>query len=334
MFGTGSESQPNQVGQPGQLQPEHLQPERLYPERLQSETPLVRAKSEIAPDPGNTISVLHPIIQEEAIKLENQEALRVGTFGPAEELNITPLEELKSKPDHPVYEDLGQYAQNLGVFLWEGQSIYVARGKMNAYTPNVEMKPTIKSITEAIIRKIGHETFIVDKFTSKLGWGHVLLGPDDDRAGEIIPIHIPKDGSVYFRRGSYLCSEEKVNLGLHPILSPLTGKFGGEGFLMESAKGEGKIHLIANGEILMYDLKKGEELNIDEGNLIAFDSTVNYATRPVKGGLKNWLLSGEGPLINTVKGPGRVWTSTVKKDLLKQLEEQERELKDRQIKFK
>ena len=54
-----------------------------------------------------------------------------------------------------------------------------------------------------------------------------------------------------------------------------------------------------------YDLKPDQVIKVDTGQLVAFESTVDYDIERV-GGVKSILFSGEGLFFAKMQGPGRL----------------------------
>lgn len=79
---------------------------------------------------------------------------------------------------------------------------------------------------------------------------------------------------------------------------------------MQRLSGRGTAFAEIDGELVEYELKAGEQLVVDTGNVAGFTDGVKMDIREVPG-LKNKLLGGEG-LFNTVlTGPGKVWLQTM-----------------------
>ena len=57
------------------------------------------------------------------------------------------------------------------------------------------------------------------------------------------------------------------------------------------------------------ELKAGEVIKVDTGNVVAFEPSVEYSIEMIKGGM-NIFLGGEGLFITTLKGPGKVMLQT------------------------
>ncbi|HDM91961.1 MAG TPA: AIM24 family protein, partial [Candidatus Korarchaeota archaeon] len=81
--------------------------------------------------------------------------------------------------------------------------------------------------------------------------------------------------------------------------------FGGEGLIMERVRGVGIVFIHAAGDFVEYDLKPGQTLKVDTGQLVAFESTVDYDIQRV-GGIRSILFAGEGLFLARLTGPGKV----------------------------
>jgi uncharacterized protein (AIM24 family) len=65
-----------------------------------------------------------------------------------------------------------------------------------------------------------------------------------------------------------------------------------------------------DGDLVEYELKPGQKIVVDTGNVAGFSPSVQMDIQSVPG-VKNALFGGEG-LFNTVlTGPGRVWLQTM-----------------------
>ena len=79
---------------------------------------------------------------------------------------------------------------------------------------------------------------------------------------------------------------------------------------MQRLSGQGIAFVEIDGDLIEYELKPGQRLIVDTGNVAGFSSTVQMDIQQVAG-MKNVFFGGEG-LFNTVlTGPGRVWLQTM-----------------------
>ena len=67
--------------------------------------------------------------------------------------------------------------------------------------------------------------------------------------------------------------------------------------------------LEVDGDKVERVLAPGEVLKVDTGNVVAFETTVNYDIETVKG-LGNIFLGGEGLFITKLTGPGKIILQT------------------------
>ena len=87
------------------------------------------------------------------------------------------------------------------------------------------------------------------------------------------------------------------------------GFFGGEGFILQKLKGDGKAFMHAGGTIIERELK-GQKLRVDTGCLVAFSPGIEYNIERA-GNLKSMFFGGEGLFVATLSGHGRVWLQSL-----------------------
>ena len=79
---------------------------------------------------------------------------------------------------------------------------------------------------------------------------------------------------------------------------------------MQRLSGNGTAFVEIDGDLVEYELRDGERIIVNTGNVAGFTSNVKMEIQQVPG-LKNKLFGGEG-LFNTVlTGPGRIWLQTM-----------------------
>ena len=59
--------------------------------------------------------------------------------------------------------------------------------------------------------------------------------------------------------------------------------FGGEGLILQKATGSGMLFLEVDGDVIEKELKDGEILKVDTGNVVGFEPSVTYTVEMVKG---------------------------------------------------
>lgn len=79
---------------------------------------------------------------------------------------------------------------------------------------------------------------------------------------------------------------------------------------MQKLSGNGTAFAEVDGELVAYELKEGQQIVVDTGNVLGFETSVKMDIQQVKG-LKNKLLGGEGFFNTVLTGPGKIWLQTM-----------------------
>ena len=79
---------------------------------------------------------------------------------------------------------------------------------------------------------------------------------------------------------------------------------------MQRLSGSGTAFAEVDGELIEYTLASGQQMIVDTGNVLGFESTVAIDIQQVKG-IKNKLLGGEGLFHTVLTGPGKIWLQTM-----------------------
>lgn len=112
------------------------------------------------------------------------------------------------------------------------------------------------------------------------------------------------------QKTAFLAAEPGVELSIHFNKKLGTGLFGGEGFIMQRLSGSGVAFAEIDGELVEYELREGQQIVADTGNVAGFTAGVKMEILQVPG-MKNKLLGGEGLFNTLLTGPGRVWLQTM-----------------------
>ncbi len=203
----------------------------------------------------------------------------------------------------------GTTLQVVTIELEPGEVIYSESGGMAWMTGNVEMKThTGGGLGRMFKRAIsGESLFIVDFFVRK-GKGTVAFACEFP--GKILPFNLKPGESIIVQKDAFMCAEKSVDLDIHFRKKLGVGFFGGEGFVMQKITGPGLAFLEIDGEVVEYDLQKGQQLKVDTGHLAALEPTVSFDITMIKG-FTNILVGGEGLFLASLRGPGKVWLQTM-----------------------
>ena len=207
------------------------------------------------------------------------------------------------------YNIFGGNLPAVTIRLNQGESIYTQSGGMNWMTENIEMNTNMKGgLFKGLGRMMSGDSIFMATYTAKHYPGEITIS--SSFPGEIIVLDL-SDGREYVCQNSaFLCAEPGVNLSLTTNRSVKGGFFGGEGFIMQEVRGKGKVFLEIDGSLVSKDLAPGEKLIVDTGNIAAYERSVKYDAKMVKG-FKNILFGGEGLFLTTLTGPGRVYLQTM-----------------------
>lgn len=123
--------------------------------------------------------------------------------------------------------------------------------------------------------------------------------------GKIVPIDLAANGGeLICQKDAFLCAAKgtQISIALQKRLG--AGFFGGEGFILQRLRGDGKVFVHAGGTVIERHLQ-GETLRVDTGCLVAFSPGIDYDIQRA-GNLKSMFFGGEGLFLATLKGQGRV----------------------------
>ena len=223
--------------------------------------------------------------------------------------------------DEIDYQIFGEEMQYVVVTLDPGEQVIAEAGGMFFMTNSIKMDTVFgdpskpkesfwNKLGTAVKRKFTGESLFMTTFTNQ--------GPTrEDVAfaapypGKIIPLHLDQlGGEIVCQRDAFLCGARGIQIDIAFQKKIGVGLFGGEGFIMQSLRGDGIACCHAGGTILEKEMVAGEVLRIDTGCLVALAPSVGYDIEFV-GGFKNAIFGGEGLFLATLRGPGKIWLQSM-----------------------
>ena len=203
------------------------------------------------------------------------------------------------------YKIIGQTVPVVEVTLNSGESMYTQSGGMAYQTDGIAMKTNTKGgLMKGLGRIFAWESLFMANYTAEKDGATVAFA--STVPGSIVPFDLSKyPQGLTFQKGSFLCAESNVETSIAFTKKFSAGLFGGEGFILQKAIGNGNLFLEVDGDPIVKDLAEGEVLKVDTGNVVAFSPTVSYEIETVKG-LGNIFLGGEGLFLTRLVGPGKV----------------------------
>ena len=123
-------------------------------------------------------------------------------------------------------------------------------------------------------------------------------------------VEIAPGQEMIVQKSAFLAAEAGVELSIHFNKKLGAGLFGGEGFIMQRLSGRGIAFVEIDGDLMEYNLKDGQSIVVDTGNVAGFEPSVKMDIQTVSGA-KNMIFGGEGIFNTVLTGPGRVWLQTM-----------------------
>ena len=203
------------------------------------------------------------------------------------------------------YKIIGQTVPVVEMTLNAGESVYTQSGSMAYQTEGIEMKTNARGgVMKSLGRMFSGESIFMANYTAQKDGAVVAFA--STVPGNIIPVDLSTmPAGMMLQKGAFLCAEQNVNTSVAFSKKFSAGLFGGEGFILQKAEGNGKLFIEIDGDSIEKQLAPGEVLKVDTWNVVAFEPSVSYEIETVKG-LGNIFLGGEGLFLTKLVGPGRV----------------------------
>lgn len=224
---------------------------------------------------------------------------------------------LSHEVDFEIYGDDMQFVEialdpQESVIAEAGAMMYLSEGitfetKMgDGSEPNQGMWGKLKGAGK---RALTGESIFMTHFTNS-GGGYEKLAFAAPYPGKIIPVDLGEiGGRLICQKDAFLCAAMGTTVGIAFNKKIGTGLFGGEGFILQDLRGDGKVFVHAGGTVVEKRLQ-GETLRVDTGCLVALEPTIEYSIERA-GNLKSMVFGGEGLFLATLTGAGRVWLQSL-----------------------
>ena len=193
--------------------------------------------------------------------------------------------------------------------LSSGEAMITERGSMSWMSPNMQMETTTGGgLGKALGRMFAGEALFQNRYTAQGGPGMIAFA--SSFPGSIRPFSIAPGREIILQKSGFLAAESSVELSVFFQKKLGSGFFGGEGFIMQKLSGRGKAFVEIDGSAVEYELKAGEKMVVDSGNLAMMDATCSMDITAVKGA-KNMFFGGEGAFNTVITGPGKIVLQTM-----------------------
>ena len=196
----------------------------------------------------------------------------------------------------------------LTITLNKGEQIYAQSGALCWMDRAVKMCTNMKGgLFRAIGRKVSGTSMFLVTFSAPLE--NLQIGFSTKFIGSIIPVELFGQ-DILVQKNGFLCAESGIVISTAFVKRLSAGLFGGEGFILQKVSGQGICFLEGSGNIYTKNLAPEEIIYVDTGNLLAFESRVEYSIKVLQG-VRNVLFGGEGAFLAKLKGPGTVLLQTL-----------------------
>lgn len=191
----------------------------------------------------------------------------------------------------------------------EDERIICEGGAMSWMSPNMEMETSSNGgFGKVIGRLFTGENLFQNIYTAKGNVGTIAFA--SKFPGSIKAFEISAGNEIVFQKGSWLAAEDGVDFQVFFNKKVGVGIFGGEGFVLQKASGNGIVFAEFDGSVVEYELEEGQSIVVDTGHLAALSSSCSIDIQSIKG-MKNVLLGGEGLFNTIVTGPGKIYLQTM-----------------------
>lgn len=191
--------------------------------------------------------------------------------------------------------------------LADGEQMITEKGSMVWMSPNMQMDTRGGGLGKMFSKAFSGESIFQNIYTAR-GAGMIAFG--SSFPGQIKAVTIAPGQDMILQKTAFLAAEPGVELSIHFNKKLGTGLFGGEGFIMQRLSGSGVAFAEIDGELVEYELREGQQIVADTGNVAGFTAGVKMEIQQVPG-MKNKLLGGEGLFNTLLTGPGMVWSQTM-----------------------
>lgn len=192
--------------------------------------------------------------------------------------------------------------------LEAGEQMITESGSMAWMSPNMFMETSGGGVGKMFGRMFSGERMFQNIYTSQGGPGTIAFA--SSFAGSMRAFDITPDNEMIFQKSAFVAAERGVELSVFFSKKVGAGLFGGEGFIMQKASGNGTMFAEFDGHVVEYQLQPGQQIVVDSGYLAAMSSTCSMDIQTVSG-VKNVLFGGEGLFNTVITGPGKIWLQTM-----------------------
>lgn len=159
-------------------------------------------------------------------------------------------------------------------------------------------------------RLITGESLFMTHFTHRGHRAKTRVAFSAPYPGTIMPVDLSQiPNGLIVQKDGFLAAALGTKIAMHFNQKLGAGFFAGEGFILQRLTGDGLAFVHAGGTVIEKRLNN-ETLRVDTGCVVAFESGIDFNIQRA-GGLKSMIFGGEGLMLATLSGTGRVWLQSM-----------------------
>jgi uncharacterized protein (TIGR00266 family) len=218
------------------------------------------------------------------------------------------------------YTILGDDMQVVEIELDPGETVIAEAGAMNYMDDGISYetcmgdgsRPGRGFLDKAMgagKRLLSGESLFMTHFTNRAG-GRKVVAFAGPYPGKIVCIDLAACGGTFIcQKDAFLCAAFGTGLDIAFTRRMGAGLVGGEGFILQRLKGDGKAFIHVGGTVVKKELR-GEKLLVDTGCLAGFGTGIDYDIERA-GDLKSMFFGGEGLFLARLTGNGSVYLQSL-----------------------
>jgi uncharacterized protein (TIGR00266 family) len=218
------------------------------------------------------------------------------------------------------YQIVGDDVQLVEVELDAGETVIAEAGAMLYMEDGISFETRLgdgsnpragffDKLMSAGSRLITGESLFLTHFSNR-GWGKKHVAFSAPYPGTIIPLNLALlGGRIIVQKDAFLCAALGTQIAITFNRRLGAGFFGGEGFIMQELRGDGKAFIHAGGTVIERYLNN-EVLRVDTGCIVAYEPSVEFDIEQ-SGSLRSMVFGGEGIFLATLRGTGRIWLQSM-----------------------
>ena len=193
--------------------------------------------------------------------------------------------------------------------LAKGESVITQSGGMSWMEDGITMKTTTNGgIIRGVGRALAGDSLFINIYTAEREGAEITFS--SYFPGKILEFNLVKGERIFVQNKVLLCSESTVDIKMVYKKKEGSKSIDGEGMHMQQITGPGKVYIQATGSVIEKELCANEMLKVDTSYVAAISERVQVGIEMLDGN-KNVFFGGEGFLLTTLQGPGKIWLQSM-----------------------